>query len=889
MLKTLAVGEFLHSTGNRHLTDLYSPEMEVQVNVAQDDGTRVQGIYKGKRWLGWKNEETGEQWKSFRIPWNAKHNPEYVDSNINFDLAKHVEGIGMTGWNWKTKQSYWFGFDFDSIANHKQGLNDEELNKITDTVYEIPWVTLVRSTSGTGLHLYVHLNSPIKTENHTEHAAVARALLSLLSGIAGYNFSVSVDTCGGVLWVYHRKQEGTNGLTLLKKGENFNAAKIPANWKAHVEVTSGKRKQIKSISENDLAFDELTSSNRKQDLDAEHMRLLKWFTKSSSDRDSWWDSDHNMLVCHTYDLKKAHEDLQLKGFFYTDSSGSSRQNCYAFPVSDGAWVIRRHSPGVQEHPSWTVDPSGWTRCIYNDLAEFTVSAKSNDGIENIRGEYVFKSVKEGSKALKDIGIVLDLQEWVEGRTMYIKEKQDGKLVIAITREANDPSLPGFLSSKNGDRWEQVIKRHKRKREIASPDYLIRHMISNSTEAGWWIFTRKQWIQQNKSNVVTVLLSQQDANNRVDTELMMGKAILNPWELINIPFAEEYPGNRQWNKDAAALSCSPEEGPCPTWMSILEHCGKSLDDVVKTDDWCIQNAIETGTDYLLCWTANVLQRPSDPLPYLFFVGPQNSGKSTYHEAIELLFRGSHGYARADNALINQQGFNGEIAGAVLCVVEETDLRKNKDAANRIKDWVTGRTISINTKYKTVYDIKNVSHWVQCANDLSYCPVFAGDTRIIVIRVDALDKEIPKGLLFELLMKEKSQFLNALLTLELPQPAGRLSMPTLRTTEKAALEIDNSSDLEIFIKDKLVVCSGHSITWEEFYNDFQSWLPADRRGTWSNVKTARRYPKSYPFIKGLMGKENATCLGNVSFDKTVKPEVFELVLNLDNRRLERKFKS
>jgi hypothetical protein len=211
VLKTQAIGLFLKSTGNKHLTDLYSPEMEVQVNVAQDNGTRVRGIYKGKRWLGWKDEASDEQWKSFRIPWNAKHNPEYVDSNLNFELAKHVEGIGMTGWNWKDQQSYWFGFDFDSIANHKAGLSEEELKRISDIVYEIPWVTLVRSTSGSGLHIYIHLSAPVKTNNHTEHAALARSLLSLLSGVAGYNFNVSVDTCGGVLWVYTESKKAPMG------------------------------------------------------------------------------------------------------------------------------------------------------------------------------------------------------------------------------------------------------------------------------------------------------------------------------------------------------------------------------------------------------------------------------------------------------------------------------------------------------------------------------------------------------------------------------------------------------------------------------------------------------------------------------------------------------
>ena len=49
--------------------------------------------------------------------------------------------------------------------------------------------------------------------------------------------------------------------------------------------------------------------------------------------------------------------------------------------------------------------------------------------------------------------------------------------------------------------------------------------------------------------------------------------------------------------------------------------------------------------------------------------------------------TNGVARADSALINPSGFNGELEGSVLCVIEETDLRTNRQAQERIKDWVT----------------------------------------------------------------------------------------------------------------------------------------------------------------------------------------------------------
>ena len=90
MLRTDAVKEFLKYSSTPFFRDLYRPEMEVQINVAQDNGQRIKGKYLGKTWMGWKDPETGEVWKNFRIPYNADIQPEYEDKELTFDLHKHV-------------------------------------------------------------------------------------------------------------------------------------------------------------------------------------------------------------------------------------------------------------------------------------------------------------------------------------------------------------------------------------------------------------------------------------------------------------------------------------------------------------------------------------------------------------------------------------------------------------------------------------------------------------------------------------------------------------------------------------------------------------------------------------------------------------------------------
>ena len=46
-------------------------------------------------------------------------------------------------------------------------------------------------------------------------------------------------------------------------------------------------------------------------------------------------------------------------------------------------------------------------------------------------------------------------------------------------------------------------------------------------------------------------------------------------------------------------------------------------------------MKTGVNISLAWIAWIIRFPFSPLPYLFLYGPENSGKSIFHEAIALL--------------------------------------------------------------------------------------------------------------------------------------------------------------------------------------------------------------------------------------------------------------
>jgi hypothetical protein len=856
--KTEAVKAFLLAHAPRDLANLYDEAMELQVNVVPS-GEPVEGDHDGVKWRGWTDGL--HTWKPFRIPWG---NGNFEDGPLSFDLAEKAEAIGMTGWDWQAQVSRWVGFDFDSLVGHQKGLTEDELAGIVDAVSNVDWVTVRRSRSGRGLHLYVFLDPPIETSSREEHAALARAVLNLLSAHSGMNLQASVDKLGCVLWVWHRVVKA-GGLALIKAGRPLD--RVPDNWRSHLPVVQGRSTRASGVGGD---VDDLVGLTRQVPLDAEHRRLLQWFTAQGDAVLWWWDGDRHMLVCHTADLKRAHQELACKGVFYTNATGKEAgrdQNCFAFPLRNGAWTVRRHGQNTLEHPSWQRDAHGWTKTVFNKPAELRAVAAAHGGIENSHGEFVFKTGLKAIAALRDLGAsgVPELPPGMTFRPARLEPHDTGRLLFDIDRETKDPGLEGWLPNKKGDRWEVLVNLQVEVSEGDPPDDVVRHVVSNGADAGWFVRARGGWIAEPRQNVMALLTS--TGVKRADMEPLLGHAISNYWELVNLPFQPEYPGNRRWNKYGARLALVPQEGPHPTWDAVLNHVGHNLNREIRETAWCKDAGIVSGYDYLLYWIAAMIQEPLEPLPYLFLYGPQKSGKSILHEALSCLF--TSGYVRADTALTNPGRFNGELAGAVLCVVEETNLRTHKGAYDRIKDWATGKTISIHIKNRTPYDLPNSCKWVQCANAADHCPILPGDTRITMIWVAPLAEgaEVPKRELLALLKAEAPAFLHTLMHLELPPPIDRLRLPVIDTPDKMDQMEANRTELETFITEHLVPINGSVIKFDEFYERFMEFLTPNQRPFWSKRRVGREWPTAVP--KGRYAGGGHIHIGNVAWDSSCQP--------------------
>jgi hypothetical protein len=478
-----------------------------------------------------------------------------------------------------------------------------------------------------------------------------------------------------------------------------------------------------------------------------------------------------------------------------------------------------------------------------------------------------------AKAACLLGVTWEPPVALRTRAAQLRQHKDGRLLFKIAWESHDRSegMEGWHTDTKKREWSKLFNANfgvDKEKELENFDDVLRHMVDScDNDSGWAINSQGMWRNEPLVHVKYLLSSM--GYMRRDLMTTIGNCVQRAWKLVNKPFQPEYPGNREWNRYAAQFRFQPAadaDGGYKTWLRVLEHCGSGLTTAVKVHDWCMNNGILTGADYLKVWIASLLQQPGEPLPYLFFYGPQNGGKSIFHEAISLLL--TKGYSRADNALTSQSGFNAEIEHSVVCVVEETDLNRNKAAYNKIKDWVTSRQLLIHQKGKTPYLIPNTTHWVHCANEHTACPVFPGDTRITMCYVEPLKAVIPKRELIRQLEKEAPAFLAAVLGLELPRSTDRLNVPVVVTDDKKILESLNKTLLERFISASLVDAPGRRIKFSDFFARFTMNMSREDKMEWSKIRVGRDIPPHY--CKGRDRVTNQVYIGNVWWAGEELPE-------------------
>ena len=844
---------------NADLVDRCSINMEVQVNVMAGEGEPVAG--KKSTWTN-----GSDTWHSIRIPKNAATEPTWEDYKIGYPFDLYAEGIGMTGWDWEARCSRHFGYDFDALTGHAQGIGieEKELEKVKEAACALPYVEVRHSTGGGGIHLYVYIDEAgVPTANHTEHAALARCILGMMSAECGFDFASAIDACGHVMWIWHRKMTAENhGLEIIKYAtKRLSVADLPANWRDHIEVVKGRRAKIRvnEIAEDDQdPFEALASSQKIIPLDDSHKAQIEALMRSGAT--TLWVADHHLLQTHTTALRDLLKDKELKlvGIFKTNSEGRdpATPNCFLFPLPNGAWRVYRFSPGIAEEDTWTQDGQGWTTCYFNRYPDLKTACALSGGVERVEGGYVFSSAEAAIKAAKTLGEDLTLPKDLGERKVTLDAHKDGRLVVEIerTKEDKDKKVEGWDDKKG--KYVKIFQVKADPKEDSQLDFnefdnIVRAVETAAVEhAGWVVKKGKEWVRQPFVNVKIALQSL--GHPKTEAEEIMGAAVVRGWRLVNLPFREEYPGGRQWNFNAAQFKFKPaeladDEVPChPHWDMIFDHIGHELTPALRELPWAIDANIRTGADYLRAWVACAFRDPFQPTPYLFFFGPEDCGKSIFFESLGRLV--TKGVALAKRALTTE--FNYELANAIICAVEEVDITKSPDAYARLKEYSTGRSILIRKMRCDSFEQPNATHWVQTANSPRNCPVFPGDTRITAIQVNDLleEQKIAKAKMEVFLDQEAPHFLHTIMHIDLPPIIDRLRLPVVTTASKQAIQEGNQTALEEFIARCCVPTPDKHSLFTEFFDRFQQWLPANERHAWSKKSVAKDLPARHNTVYG-----------------------------------------
>ena len=116
----------------------------------------------------------------------------------------------------------------------------------------------------------------------------------------------------------------------------------------------------------------------------------------------------------------------------------------------------------------------------------------------------------------------------------------------------------------------------------------------------------------------------------------------------------------------------------------------------------------------------------------------------------------------------------------------------------------------------YDVPNCSHWIQCGNKVSMCPVPVGDTRVTVCFVPRPPEEVPKEILYKKLHEEAPHFMYTLMTMQLPPILKRLRLPVVTTNSKLQSQDATCDTLIKFINENCVAKVNGKLFLADFYS-------------------------------------------------------------------------
>ncbi len=242
-------------------------------------------------------------------------------------------------------------------------------------------------------------------------------------------------------------------------------------------------------------------------------------------------------------------------------------------------------------------------------------------------EFIFDTTAKALETAAVLGQKIDVLDKMMKREARLRTAKDGNLIVEIAKEDNDEKMKGWINKK--DKWVRDFDTNTSSQgednlDYAEYDHKVREIMSQAKgPAGWVMFKDGSWFREEKDNIKLALLK--SGLGEPEAKMVLGGCVEKSWNLVTLPFHEEYPGGRQWNMDAPQLIyptaiLGDDECPLhPHWNKILNHIGQDLDAGIREAPWAQRAGIKSGAQYLLCWIANMIRYPFERLPYLVSCG------------------------------------------------------------------------------------------------------------------------------------------------------------------------------------------------------------------------------------------------------------------------------
>lgn len=706
---------------------------------------------------------------------------------------------GTNLYNWKTGESLGAVVDVDG-GSHGGGLTPDQIGEIRLVVVGRGYVALVTtSTSGTGLHIFILWTAPVQCSPE-EHRQLGKRAALMLERDAGLPYRW-IDVSGNILWTA-AKDAGPGAFQGTPTAGRLDPSTLP-----ELPPVPGKQ----------------------GDAPAELCEPLKLLMGQAKEMPYVirWVQEIGAVHLHKELLSKLQKNYP--GNFISDSGCTD-------PTTPNAWVRRNDAGyfdvwGWGRESTWDETPSGYWHTTFGKAPEFSEANKA--GTPESNNSYVYSTPQPAVDAVRQLtGKLIDIPDTLKiGERRFSVVNKSGVIQLRASKcLPNEPTPEGWHNTK-GYFWTGA----------ESPDGVSEETV---TKVKGQFFQTKQdrkltGLYRYTGEGVPVVHSREQAlsvaRNKIGEKSlqMIDRVTANPVELVCEAFAPVIQSGKL--NVGPQFTVKPQKERCDTWLRMLIRLGSSLtpaliDPQALWAEWVRRHRMMSGGRWLLWWVAYLCQRPTQRLPIVAFVGKPDDGKSTFGDALELLWDKS-GTSDAGELLRTRSQFTGSVAQSVLGRIEDCDISK-RDQLLRLTPWVTSPQLMAEHKHQTPFAVPNQLHLLVTTNNPDDIPIRDQDCRFVVIQTEPLgsDKDVEFA---NKLDRERAAFLDLVLGIKLPSGSdryGRLALPDVVTDQKADAAESNRTTVEVFAEECLTTegaTDSDFVSNGDLYERYKEWTNANGR--------------------------------------------------------------